>query len=394
MRLFNRFCVAVVCGVLASGAVLHAAEASEPTGPVVSLFNGQNLDGWTVTNCEARVENGSLVLKSGNGLVRAHHQYGDFTLELEWKARKAQMYDSGIYFRAELPSGPRPWPTRYQANLLEGLEGNVNNLKGAASTGLIKPGEWNHFKLTVVGSKAALAINGKPAWEADGIEPARGYIGLQAEVDKGGEFEFRNIRIVEHGYRSLFDGKDFSRDWEGADADASVCWKVEEGLLVCTGQKGPWLRSREQVGDFNLRLEYKLKPGGNSGVFVRVPKGGAHQGREKGGGPSGTEIQILDDASERYKDIKPYQFSGSVYAIAPAREHVSLPAGHWNTLEINCVGTSYRITHNGVVIVDAAESEFPELKNREVRGYLGLQNHSEEVWFRNLRIGPPVRAVR
>jgi hypothetical protein len=51
------------------------------------------------------------------------------------------------------------------------------------------------------------------------------------------------------------------------------------------------------------------------------------------------------------------------------------------------------VTHNGVVIVDATAQAFPELGRRYVNGYLGLQNHNEEVWFRNLRIGPPQPAV-
>jgi hypothetical protein len=369
-------------------APIAALPAAEGEGYKRQAFNGRNLDGWQVTNCETAVENGSLVLKSGNGFVRSDHQYGDFTLELDWKARQAEMYDSGIYFRAELPSGPRPWPTRYQANLLEGDEGNVKPLSGATSKGLIKKGDWNHFKLTVIGSKASLAINGQHAWTADGVEPARGYIGLQAEVPKGGQFEFKNTTITEHGYQSLFNGRDLS-GWEGATAEASACWKVEDGLLMCTGQKGPWLRSLDQYGDFNLRLEYRLKPGGNSGIYVRVPKDGNHRNRDTSGDkPSGVEVQILDDASERYKTLKDYQYSGSVYAIAPARERVSRPAGEWNTLEINCRGTSYRITQNGTLIVDANEEEYPELKQRQLKGYLGLQNHSEAVWFRNLRIGP------
>ena len=366
---------------------LPASGADKGDGYAMSLFNGQNLDGWQVTNCEVGIEDGSLVLKSGEGLVRTDHRYGDFTLELEWKARKEQMYDSGIYFRAELPSGTRPWPTRYQANLLQGEEGNVKPLD-ATSKGLIKPGQWNHFKLTAVGSQASLEINGQPAWKVEGIEPADGYIGLQAEVTKGGQFEFRNIRLTEHKHRALFNGRDFTH-WEGAGTDASACWKVEEGLLVCTGQKGPWLRSQEEFGDFNLRLDYKLKPGGNSGVYVRVPKNGAHRGSDKaGGGPSGVEVQILDDGDMRYKNLQPYQFSASVYSIAPAEPRVSKPAGQWNTLEIDCQGTGYRITHNGSVVVDAKDAQFTELKNRAAKGYLGLQNHSEEVWFRNIRIGP------
>jgi hypothetical protein len=190
------------------------------------------------------------------------------------------------------------------------------------------------------------------------------------------------LAAIEPGFRSLFNGRDLS-GWEGVTSDAAQSWRVEDGTIVCTGQKGTWLRSHEQFGDFNLRFEYKLKPGGNSGVYLRVPADGAH--REGGG----VEVQLLDDAAERYRDIKPGQYSGSVYLVAPATQHVARPAGEWNTMEINCRGSAYRITHNGVVVVAADGGKFPELEKRFFAGYLGLQNHDEEVWFRNLRIGPP-----
>lgn len=182
-------------------------------------------------------------------------------------------------------------------------------------------------------------------------------------------------------FKPLFNGHDLS-GWEGVTSDASASWKVDDGAIVCTGHKGTWLRSKEKYGDFNLRFEYRLRPGGNSGIYLRVPADGAH--REGGG----AEVQLLDDNAERYKNIQPEQFCGSIYKVAPAKAHVSRPAGQWNTMEINCRGAAYRITHNGVVIVDATEAEFPELGKRFNKGYLGLQNHDEEVWFRNLRIGP------
>ncbi len=365
--------------------------AADAQGVTTSLFNGKSLEGWVVTGCEAVAEDGHLLLRSGNGLVRSELRYRDFVLELEWKARKESAWDSGIFFRAEEPPTGRPWPTRYQANLKQGQEGDVGTLKGASGgSKLVKPGEWNRFKLTAIGRTAELEINGKPAWKVDHVEATDGFIGLQAEVPLGGQFEFRNLKITELGYMSLFNGKDLA-GWEGGGDDAAKCWAVEDGTLMCTGKKGPWLRSKEQYGDFNLRFQYKLNEGGNSGVYVRVPSGGAHRGAEAGEKQAGTEIQLLDDTAKEYAKLQPYQYCGSVYAIAPATKHVGRPAGTWNTMEINCAGNHYRITHNGVVVVDAAEKDFPELKNRLPRGFLGLQNHSTQVWFRDLRIGTAVR---
>src|SRR5688500_383903 len=99
MRPFSAFIIfaSLVGGMPAQGA---------DEGYTRMLFNGRNLDGWQVTNCETAVEDGSLVLAGGNGFVRSDHVYGDFTLELDWKPRQQSMYDSGIYFRSELPSGP------------------------------------------------------------------------------------------------------------------------------------------------------------------------------------------------------------------------------------------------------------------------------------------------
>ena len=355
-------------------------EAAESQGHTMSLFNG-DLQAWVVTDCEVGVENGALVLQRGNGLVRSHHRYRDFVLELDWKARKSEAYDSGIYIRADLPTGKAQWPRKFQINLKQGAEGNVTSIKSAASTGLIKPGEWNHFKITVAGKTAALEINGKPAWKTDEVDNPAGYIGFQCEEPLGGQFEFKNITITETGYESLFNGKDLS-GWEGAGADAALCWLVEDGSIKCNGKKGPWLRSAKEYGDFNFRTDYKLLEAGNSGVFIRVPKDGNHHGPK-----SGIEVQCLDDAAPKYANLKPYQFSASLYDFVGAEPHVSRPAGQWNTLEINARGHHYTITHNGITVLDTDEAKSPGLKERLLSGYLGLQNHSESVWFRNVRVG-------
>lgn len=164
----------------------------------VSLFNGQNLDGWEALKCEAKVDNGEILLLTGNGLLQTRKKYADFVLEFEWKALAQDKWDSGVYFRYDTVPSNEPWPPRYQVNLRKGMEGNVDGLAGASSKGMIKDGEWNRFTLTVKGDACDLQINGKPAWKATGLAgPKSGFIALQAEVPNGGQHRFRNIYITE-----------------------------------------------------------------------------------------------------------------------------------------------------------------------------------------------------
>jgi len=185
------------------GAALPVAWAQETTNAPagnerVALFDGTTLEGWKLIHCEAAVDHGEILIKAGNGLVQTQRKYGDFILEFEWKPLKKDKWDSGIFFRYDDAPTSRPWPTRYQMNLREGDEGNVEGLKGAKSTGLIKPQDWNQFKLTVSGTHVTLEINGKPAWKTSGLgNVADSYIALQAEVPAGGQNRFRNIYITE-----------------------------------------------------------------------------------------------------------------------------------------------------------------------------------------------------
>lgn len=355
--------------------------ADQPPGVRCDLTSSGDLSDWIVTGCEAEFVDGAILLKSGDGFLRTHHRYQNFVLELQWRPLHDENWDSGIYFRADLPPQGRPWPQRYQIDLRQGQEGSLVGNRRATAANLCLPGQWNRFKLTVRGKTASLEINGTPAWQVDDIDPVAGYIGLGAEVPGGGRFEFKDITVTELGFRPLFNGRDLS-GWEGAGSPAESCWAVRDGLLTCTGGKGPWLRSIETFGDFNLRLQYRLKPGGNSGVYIRVPPSGNHHGQD-----AGIEVQILDDAADRYKNLKPYQYCGSLYAITPAEPRVGREAGQWNSLEINCRGRAYQVTHNGIVVVDARPEQYPELTRRLVQGHLGLQNHKEEVWFRQIRVG-------
>ena len=170
-----------------------AAYAQKPE----PLFDGKTLQGWKVITCEAEVVDGAILIKAGNGILLADKQYGDFILECDWKALHKEMWDSGIYFRCGLPPKNSPWPKEHQVNLRRGQEGAISGADKAKAASLYKPGEWNHFKLTVKGKTAELEFNGQHAWRRDGIEPAKGHLCLQAEVPGGGQFLFKNITLAD-----------------------------------------------------------------------------------------------------------------------------------------------------------------------------------------------------
>jgi len=188
-----------IINVVAAALVITGLCVAEPVAaaePVV-LFDGTSLDNFDVMNCEAVIQDGAILLKSGNGLVQTKKQYSDFVIEYEWKALREERWDSGVYFRYdEVPQG-RPWPNRYQVNLRVGMEGDLVGFKDGRNSVELDPREWNRFELAVKGTRAALKVNGKEAWEVDGIEKPTGYIAVQAEVPGGGQFLFRNIRITE-----------------------------------------------------------------------------------------------------------------------------------------------------------------------------------------------------
>jgi hypothetical protein len=192
----------------------------------------------------------------------------------------------------------------------------------------------------------------------------------------------------EEGFVPLFNGKDLTgwKQYQGRTDN----WRVEDGLLVCTGKGGGgWLGTEREYADLVLRLEYRLKPGGNSGVYLRAPEKGRIS-------QVGMEIQILDDHDPRYEkmNLKPYQYTGSIYGVVPPKKSAIKPAGEWNRMEITARGRHVTVVVNGEKVVDADLDHYlkdPEVAKahpglKRTTGHIGLQDHNERVEFRNLRI--------
>lgn len=187
----------------------------------------------------------------------------------------------------------------------------------------------------------------------------------------------------EPGFTPLFNGRDLA-GWIG-ETDGYV---VEDGMLSSRPGSGGKIFTEGAYADFVLRFEFRLSPGANNGLGVRTPTEGD---------PAyvGMEVQILDDSAERFADLRPYQYHGSIYGVVPAGRGHLRPVGEWNEQEVTCDGRRVRVVLNGATIVDADLDEasaggtpdgraHPGL-GRD-RGHIGLLGHGSRVDFRAIRI--------
>ena len=180
----------------------------------------------------------------------------------------------------------------------------------------------------------------------------------------------------------LFNGKDLT-GWQGMGG-APENWRVKEGTLTCTGGRGAqWLATSREFQDFDLSLEFNLPANGNSGVFIRAPREGAPW-------VAGMEIQLLDDYGPKWKNLKPDQFTGAIYAALAPSKRATRKAGQWQSLRIRCVGRKCEVWINGEQVVDADLEKIAEKHGKKVpglrrkSGLIGVQNHGDPVSFRNI----------
>jgi HEAT repeat protein len=394
----------------------------------VPLFNGKDLSGWkglvkdppsrakmTTEELEKaqaeadedmrlhwKVVNGILVFDGKGHSLCTARDYKDFEMFVDWKIEKEG--DSGIYLRGS--PQVQIWDT---AQWPEGSGGLYNNQIGPSKPLAVADypiGEWNSFWIKMVGERVTVYLNNvlvvdnvvmENYWERDKPIYPTGQIELQAHSTP---LHFRNIYIREitpaaepqivseeeiaEGFVPLFNGEDLT-GWVGD----TVGYVAEEGKIVIYPKRGSGnLYTEKEYSDFVLRFEFKLTPGANNGLGIRAPlKGDAAY--------VGMELQILDNTALIYRDLKPYQYHGSIYGVVPAKRGYLKPVGEWNYQEVIAKGTRITVNLNGVTIVNADIQEaiekgtidgrdHPGLK-REA-GHIGFLGHGSHVKFRNIRI--------
>ncbi len=203
------------------------------------------------------------------------------------------------------------------------------------------------------------------------------------------------------GWIDLLDAEN-AQHWKNLDGGKPVS-VVENGELHIFGSMPPLKYATytgQTFGDFDLHLEFKLSPPKyfgylamlalnpqmrtNSGVFLRVPKGDSPL--------RGFEVQVLDDAL--WPPNK--NGTGSIYDVVSPMHNMARPAGEWNSYDIHTRGTRVVVVVNGWKVVDAdfAQMTRPIGKFKTPyaslpkEGYISLQDHGGELWYRNIRVRP------
>ncbi len=212
---------------------------------------------------------------------------------------------------------------------------------------------------------------------AAGPAPARAEENAFSEAEKA------------QGWKLLFDGKTLDQ-W--VPMGKKEAWVIEDGALLCTGEGGFLLRSKEEYANFVLSVEFKITKGANSGIFVHLSdlKDWMHRS---------IEIQVLDSQGKN-----PSRFEcASVYEYQAPSANACRPAGEWNSAVITCKENLITVEHNGRKVnevdrdrwtmahqnPDGSPNKFNHaLKELPRKGYLALQDHGYRVWFRNLKIKP------
>nr|WP_197686324.1 DUF1080 domain-containing protein [Salegentibacter salegens] len=426
------------------------------SAPWTDIFNGKNLDGWTQKGGVAKYEVkdslivGTTVPNTPNSFLTTDKQYSDFIMEVEYKVDSTM--NSGIQIRSnsldhyrnghvhgyqiEIDPSERAWSGGIYD---EGRRGWLFSLTGSKDAQqAFKQNEWNKYRIEAIGDTIQTWVNGVPAAHLIDDKTDSGFIALQVhsigeDDSEGKEIMWRNIRILtedldqysretpvdpvktmnnltsaekETGWKMLWDGES-TEAWRGAKLEEfpEKGWVVEDGVLtvLATGGEestaGGDIVTKKLYGDFELKVDFKITEGANSGIKYYVDTD-----LNKGPGSSiGLEYQILDD--KRHPDAKKGNHEGSrtlasLYDLVKADQKKPVnPIGEWNTAHI--ISKDGHVEHwlNGMKVLEfdrnsedflklVSESKYekwPDFGQLE-KGQILLQDHGNRVSFKNIKL--------
>ncbi len=430
---FIRPCLSVPLLVALALNPSFAQENNQPPDGFEALFNGKDLTGWygrkgdlspkdwAERSAELKAaddqnakqhwsaSDGELVNDGDGAYLTTDREFENIEFWIDYKT--VAKADSGIYLRAT--PQVQIWDFteaggKWSIGADKGSGGLYNNPVGSPGRDPLvladKPfGQWNRVFIRQIGARTSVWLNDQLVvdhatmanyWDGKSPLYRQGPIELQTH---GGEIRWRNVFVREipwdqalqmlrekgaDGFVSIFNGENFD-GWSGPVDE----YEIVDDALACKPGRGGTIYTKEEYGDFVVRMEFKLPPGGNNGLAIRYPGSGdtAYVGM--------CELQVLDSEHPKYAGLDPRQYHGSAYGMVPAARGYLRPTGEWNFQQVTVVDSRIQVELNGYVILDAdladvsdfmANSPHPG-KDRK-RGHFGFAGHSDPVQFRNIAI--------
>ncbi len=420
------------------------------------LFNGKNLDGWNQKNGKAKYEVvdsqivGTTVAKTENSFLCTNENYGDYIFQVDLKVDEGM--NSGIQFRSlSLPE--------YNNGRVHGYQMEIDPSNRAWSGGIydearrgwlcmpegnpvakaaFRHNDWNTYRIEAIGSTIRTWVNGVPVSHLIDDMTTSGLIALQVhaiygEMKEGMQIRWKNIKIKTEnlspspydntlvvnmlandisaqekaqGFTKIFNGSDFT-GWRAVNQTemSGKRWSVVDGNINISksdgSETGNDIVTKEQYSAFEMKFDFKMSEGANSGVKYFVNE--ALDSKGKSG--IGLEFQVLDD--EKHPDAKMgvvgNRTLGSLYDLIPSikvDKRMQKKIGEWNQGRI-VVMPDNTVQHwlNGFKVVEYHRNDniFKALVARSKyahydgfgageKGPILLQDHGEDVQFRSLKI--------
>ena len=212
-----------------------------------------------------------------------------------------------------------------------------------------------------------------------------------------------SIEETNNGWQLLFDGKSTNGWHKYGNQTIGKAWKVADGnLYLDAASKKDWqtaeggdIVTAEEFENFHLKLDWKISPNGNSGIIFFVHEDLA---KFKNTYNTGPEMQVLDNNGHPDAKIIKHR-AGDLYDLISVSKETVKPVGEWNTAEIKSDNGDLRFFLNGEQVVNTtmwndawrtmiAGSKFKSMPGFGTykKGKIALQDHGDNVWYRNIKI--------
>jgi len=417
LRTLVAICLALLAPVVPAGAKARRHWAS--------LFNGRDLEGWTTVHPSSGgylVKDGLLVCPAGeHANLFTTREYSDFAFRFDFRLDPGA--NSGVGVRAPLEGDASR--AGMEVQILDDAAPEYRDLKPSqycgsiyglfpARRGALKPaGTWNREEIRYEGRHARVTLNGQVIVDANlddvhdpellrqhpGLQRRSGHVGFLGHTNT---VAFRNIQLLDlaapgseagssrpdnvppEGFKALFNGRDLT-GWKGlvadpphrakmsreelaaaqakADEQMREHWKAVDGTIVYDGKNNNLCTARD-YGDFELLVDWKINPHGDSGIYLR-------------GSP---QVQIWDDPVG----------SGGLYNNQKNPSHpikrADRPPGEWNHFRILMVGDQVTVYLNDELVTDHVTMENYWERDKPIypSGAIELQHHGDALYFKNI----------